>query len=251
MKKLFLAAIVSSLFSVSFSQMSSRPGGKQAAVKDSSGKGNTKPSVSISSMSNTLEVHNTTATPVTSVNNTSIANNNPSLTLDDLNKKVTNLESQINLISDKLQFQNMAFAEIVADNSNLSATPNPVLKIDHPLCNNNPKAKIFFSPCSDASAPIISIYYMKPYWYAAFSRFKQSGFQPYFLTEFRVAAFNSNMAESDPIYVLKHMDPAKGIANSFLTGEQYHIEAGDKFSFLIFQGLPDFNPAIYQRPSNQ
>src|ERR1051326_8790635 len=58
-------------------------------------------------------------------------------------------EASINALNKRLPFENMAFVTIVADEKNLEgetvAHPDRYksLRIDNPLCNGNPKAKIF------------------------------------------------------------------------------------------------------------
>lgn len=170
----------------------------------------------------------------------------PPVTLEELAKKVADLESQVNELNKRIPFQNMVFADIVANNSNISGSTRNILKIDNPACNNNPKAKFLF-----LTGNIVGAYYQEPYWYATLPFLRVTGFESVYLTPFKVAAFNSNMFKDDDVFVLKQMDPKKGIANVFLTGNLNRINEGEKFSFIIFTELPAYNPARSQKAQEQ
>jgi hypothetical protein len=242
MKKVLLAAIFNNFFLVSFSQVSHSV--DSVEIINRTNWENRKFEVKTPKGSNSTErkkatVKTDSAKTSATITDTTPTNNNNSqpMTLEELTLTVKGLESSLRELYKKLPFENMGFVTIVASNSNLFGSPSTVLRIDDSLCNNNPRAKIFLSPSS--AVPIVDIYYNNPYWYASFSRIITTGYELYYPERFDLAALNTNMMDSSPIFVLKQPDLNKitKTANAILTGEPYHIESGSKFTFLIFQGL--------------
>ncbi len=238
MKKVILLIAYATSFTFGYSQV--KTSGVTPPRKDTLKTNKTLISASKSGMPNTKL--NSVEKPV----------NNGSLTLEELNKKVADLELQIKSISNKLPFGNMTIAEIIADDENLFEAgvqkryKNYVLlKIDNPLCNDNPNAKIFFSPQSNTGY-LKTIFYHSPYWYASFSDIVQQSLSPYDIK------FYVNEPRGK-FYSLIERDFTNSASfyNAIQIGSRKYLEPGDKFLFIIYQQLPNYNPSIYQRSVGQ
>ncbi len=244
MKKIILAFIVLTGYQISLSAQ---------VITDTSrsgGRGGRHGNVPISTMTNTITIPTntvpSTTTPnpaTTTVTTTSSGSSNKTLTVEELARKVNEMQDQLNSIQNKLPFQNMAFVEITADLTNLLGVANNYrrLKIDNPLSNNNPQALLFYSPQGCDYGQIKGIAYSAPYWYASFYDIIPVSIEPYSIK------FYIHDADGD-FYGLQQRDILKSgsYSNAFQIGSRQPLEPGNKFSFIIFSQLPKVNPVYNQ-----
>lgn len=216
----------------------------------SGGRGGRHNNVPISTIASsiTIPVNTTPSTTITTpaattVTTTGSGSSGQTLTVEELSRKVNELQDQLNGIQSKLPFQNMAFVEITADLTNLLGVENNYrrLKIDNPLSNNNPKALLFYSPQGCDYGQIEGITYSAPYWYASFYDIIPVSIEPYSIR------FYIHDADGD-FYSLQQRDILKSgsYSNALQIGSRKPLEPGNKFSFIIFQQLPNVNPAYNQ-----
>lgn len=240
MKKIILAFIVLTGYQIS------SPAQVITDTSRAGGRGGRHGNVPISTMTNTITIPTTTPSTtttnpaVTTVTTTGSGSSGQTLTVEELTRKVNDLQDQLNNIQNKLPFQDMAFVEITADLTNLSGVENNYrqLKIDNPLSNNNPKALLFYSPQGSDYGQIKGITYSAPYWYASFYDIIPVSIEPYSIK------FYIHDADGD-FYGLQQRDILKSgsYSNAFQIGSRKPLEPGNKFSFIIFRQFPNVNPA--------
>lgn len=164
-----------------------------------------------------------------------ITNNNSTpapLTLSELNQKVADLETFVNNI-----YKSQKIITITADNSNLFdeyqshqfPLNNVILRIDNPICNNNPEAKIFYSPTFRSSPILQAIYYESPYWYASFYSMIPSNLGPYDIIPIKGGGLNG-----DDILVPRKFELAGSYIDAIQLGSRNYLTPGEKFIFAIF-----------------
>lgn len=171
---------------------------------------------------------------------------NPTPTLEELNQRVSTLETLVTSLDNEVSFQGVTFAEVIANNDNLFESgfqkkfANYVLlKIDNPLSNNNPSARIFYSPQTRDIGGLVNITYNAPFWYAQFSSIAQENLAPYDILNV------SNM--SSDFYALKERDfsnPASFNSAIQISSRRY-LQPGQNFLFVIF--IPQL-PKIIPHP---
>jgi hypothetical protein len=255
MKKLFLTVVSAFLLITSFSQVQRR--GEKTNTTDTARKGKTS-TVPISTMSNTMNVTtnpslNNAATTVNNTNNNTNNNNQP-MTLEELTKKVESLPASLDALNERIPFENMAYVTVVADASNLEGASAQYpdryksMRIDNPLCNGNPKAKIFATREVNGRFDIFRITYNSQdgYWHLFPSTVSNITMSPKEIEYFK-NGYNQDAT------VIKDYDNFEDFVKkgSFLWAYPTILRTGDAVQLLIFTDLPKYNPAIYQRPANQ
>ena len=213
--------------------------------------------VPISTMTNTITIPTTTtssATPnnpaVTTVTTTSPTSSTQKLTAEELNRKMNDLQNQLNGIQSKLPFQNMAMMVIEASEKNMemktSESGNALflhqIKIDNPLCNANPKAIVIVMNLSDKDhMQLVNAFYnaKNSYWYISTPQIVLKGFDPV------VNYLSPDKTVTKPEYILDTQPFSENSRGLAYAGPKYP-KAGEKFSVLIFDQLPNVNPAYNQ-----
>ncbi len=202
---------------------------------------------SITIPANTTQSTNT----VNQVPATGSGSSNQTFTLEELSRKVSDLQDQLNNIQNKLPFQNMAVMVIEAGEKNMeiktTETGNTVflhqVKIDHPLCNANPKAIVIAMSLGDKDhMQLVNAFYntKDQYWYISTPQLVLKGFDPVHLGQLQAVG---DSRQADVIYNTEPFsENSKGLASA---GPKYP-KPGEKYSVLIFNQLPVVNPAYQQ-----
>ena len=255
MKKIILAFIVLTGYQIS------SPAQVITDTSRSGGKGGRHGNVPISTMTNTITIPTITPPPdtptnpaVTKVTTTGSGTSTQTLTIEELSRKVTDLQDQLNSIQSKLPFQNMAVMVIEASEKNMEMKTSETgkalflhqIKIDNPLCNSNPKAIVIVMNLGDKDhMQLVNAFYnaKDEYWYISTPQLVLKGFDPVHIdghTEdnkiygalLAVVAYNTGVFSEN----------SRGLASA---GPNYP-KKGEKYSVLIFDQLPNVNPAYNQ-----
>jgi hypothetical protein len=176
--------------------------------------------------------------------------NNKPLTLEELNKRILDLESQLNSVKNKLPFQNMAVMMIEATEKNMEAGTGDFpffkhhIRIDNPLSNNNPKAIVLAMNLGDKDKmqTVNAFYNSKDnYWYISVPQLKLSGFEFWGIRE------GSKTARIElEIISYSSFEHSQGVAFA----KPSWPNLGQKFSVIIFNELPVFRQGINNIKNN-
>ena len=206
---------------------------------------------SITIPANTTQSNNTVNQVATTVTTIDSGNSNKVLTIEELSRKVNDLQDQLNSIQSKLPFQNMAVMVIEANEKNMEAKTSETgsihflqqVKIDNPLCNANPKAIVIAMSLGDKDhIQLVNAFYnaTDQYWYISTPQLALKGFD---LVHIGQAGPIGDLRLADVIYNTETFsENTRGLASA---GPKYP-KPGEKFSVLIFNQLPNFNPAYNQ-----
>lgn len=232
MKRILLSTITTILVSASLCQIPNR--NERSNSTDTIRKGRTS-GISVSSMSNTISATSNPAVTKTSQNITT-ANTNKPLTLEELNQKIISLQASVEQLNKRLPYSGVAFLKVIVDNNNFDAIKNRV-KIDNELCNYNPNAKIFL----ENNGTIRRFIFENNYWYIE-SGWKINGIEP--------VIFETSIHPDRPEFSKVTLKP--GYKNSGVLLSQWApFYFGESLNVIIVKDFPDYNPAIYQRMTNQ
>ncbi|HEY6063868.1 MAG TPA: hypothetical protein VIV35_09680 [Chitinophagaceae bacterium] len=258
MKKLFFTVALGGLSFLTFPQISPTAISNYNTKKDTTGKQRPKQTqIPISTMTNTTTIPTSTPpnTNMTTTTPTNTDNNyNQSLTLEELNKKVANLEYQLKVLSSRLPYANVAFVTVVADESNLEgATPDhpdrfKSIRIDNPLCNGNPDVKIFAIREMNDRYSISRIQYSSAdgYWHIYGSTVSNPGLNPLKYDTWQ-NGFNQEFS------TIKQYDNFEDFIRqgSFVWAFPTIMRKGDAIELIIVKELPNYNPALYNKSTGQ
>ena len=224
----------------------------------SGGGGGRHGNVPISTMANTVTIPTTpppSSTPtnpvVSTVTTTSTGSSTQTLTVEELSRKVTELQDQLNNIQSKLPFQNMAVMVVEANEKNMEITTSETgkalflhhIKIDNPLCNANPKAIVIVMNLGDKNhMQLVNAFYnaKDQFWYISTPQLVLKGFDP---VHIGVLGPIGDLRQADVIFNTEPFsENSKGLASA---GPNYP-KKGERYSVLIFNQLPNVNPAYNQ-----
>jgi len=165
--------------------------------------------------------------------------NSKAQTMESLQQKLTELESKLNALQEKLPFQDMAVMTLIAKEENMTAQISeygtiylPRIKIDNPVCNNNPKAVVLaVNQAETARLQPINVVYDDGdgYWYLTTPQFRIVGFTP-----------GLHITEVLPTGVVRgQMHEIKDMMNStgIPTVGPQRPRPGERFSVIIFSEL--------------
>ena len=211
--------------------------------------------VPISTMANTVTIPTTTPSAptnpaVSTVTTSSSASSTQTLTLEELSRKVADLQEQLNSIQNKLPFQNMAVMVVEASEKNMEMKTGETgntfflhqIKIDNPLCNSNPKAIVIVMNLGDKDhMELTTAFYntKDQYWYINTPQVVLKGFDP---------VISNGIQYGDgkhPEYIFDPQPFSENSRGLAYAGPKYP-KVGEKFSVLIFNQLPNVNPAYNQ-----
>lgn len=109
-------------------------------------------------------------------------------TIESLQKRLSDIESQLNRLKEKLPFQEMAIMTLIANEANMigktdeyGTTYLPRIKIDNPISNNNPKAVVLaVNQAETGRLQPVNVFFDKTdgYWYLTTPQFRIIGFTP-------------------------------------------------------------------------
>ena len=252
MKKIILAFIVLTGYQIS------SPAQVITDTSRSGGRGGRHGNVPISTMANTITIPTITPPPVTPTNpavttvtTTGSGISTQTLTIEELSRKVTDLQDQLNSIQSKLPFQNMAVMVIEASEKNMemktSETGNTLflhqVKIDNPLCNSNSKAIVIVMNLGDKDhMQLVNAFYnaKDQYWYISTPQIVLKGFELVHLGQIQ-AFYDSRIAD-----VIYNTEPFSENSKGLAAAGPNYPKKGEKYSVLIFDQLPNVNPAYNQ-----
>ncbi|HYM93860.1 MAG TPA: hypothetical protein VET23_06960, partial [Chitinophagaceae bacterium] len=171
-----------------------------------------------------------------------------------LTKKVAGLEASLDALNKRIPFENMAYVTVVADENNLEGASAQYpdryksMRIDNPLCNGNPKAKIFITREVNGRFDISRITYNSQdgYWHLFPSTVSNITMSPKEIETLK-NGYNQEVT------LIKDYDNFEDFVKngSFLWAYPTILRTGDAVQLLIFTDLPNYNPAIYQKVTNQ
>ena len=252
MKKIILVFIVLTGYQLSL------PAQVITDTSRSGGRGGRHGNVPISTIAGSITIpantvpSTTTPNPATTtVTTTSSGSSIQTLTVEELSRKVTDLQDQLNSIQSKLPFRNMAVMVIEASEKNMEKKTGETgntfflhhIKIDNPLCNANPKAIVIVMNVGDKDhMQLVNAFYntKDQYWYISTPQLVLKGFDPVHIGQLQDVG---DLRQADVIYnTEKFSENSRGLASA---GPNYP-KTGEKFSVLIFDQLPNFNPASNQ-----
>ena len=169
------------------------------------------------------------------------------LDLGQLTQQVAELQARLDTIESKLPFQNMAAITLVASENNMKGVSENgstffqhQIKIDHPLCNNNPKAVVFAVNQADSKQlAAVNIFYNAPdtFWYISTPDLQERGFEIDVIVDAHPTVIAGVSGSDHPDFkVLQNttFETTQGIA---YVGPRWPI-LGQRFSVLIFTELP-------------
>ena len=175
-------------------------------------------------------------------NNTTVA---PTPTLDELNQKVSILETLVNTMYAEISFKSFQVINITSNSNNLfewnlqNQYQNYVtLRIDNPLCNNNALAKIFYSPSSASVPALQAIYYRSPYWYVQFYSITPTNLGPYDITDIHGISLSGNILTNR-----NSPDIASRFVDAIQISSRTYLHAGEQFTFAVF--TPDLKLSFH------
>lgn len=200
----------------------------QHAAKDTSGKENKPGAVSpahttVRQPVNTNSVFTTAATPLT---------DNNSIALQDLIKKMAELEAQVTALKNKLPFQDMAVITVETSDVNIQNVSSPrmhQIKIDNPVSNNNPSAVVVaMKQSGDGQMQLANAFYNQQdrYWYISTPSIEL------------LKVENLVVSTADNSTTLYTSDQTYGQAQGLATARSIQPIPGQKFSVIIFKKLP-------------
>ena len=246
MKKIILAFIVLTGYQIS------SPAQVITDTSRSGGRGGRHGNVPISTMANTITIPTITTPPVTPTNpGVTTVTTTQTLTIEELSRKVTDLQDQLNNIQNKLPFQNMAVMVIEASEKNMEMKTSETgkalflhqIKIDNPLCNANPKAIVIVMNLGDKDhMQLVNAFYnvKDQYWYISTPQLVLKGVELVHLGQ--IQAIGDNRV-ADVIY---NTEPFSENSRGLAAAGPNYPKKGEKYSVLIFNQLPNVNPAYNQ-----
>ena len=249
MKKIILGFIVVTGYQISL------PAQVISDTSRSGGRGGGHGHVPISTMANTITIP-TITTPSSTPTNPAVSTvtttdpNTQTLTLEELSRKVADLQDQLNRIQNKLPFQNMSVMVVEASERNMEMKTGETgntfflhqIKIDNPLCNSNPKAIVIVMNLGDKDhMELTTAFYntKDQYWYINTPQVVLKGFDP---------VISNGIQYGDgkhPEYIFDPQPFSENSSGLAYAGPKYP-KVGEKFSVLIFNQLPNVNPAYNQ-----
>ena len=165
--------------------------------------------------------------------------------IENLRTDLARLEAQLNMAEKKLPFGEMALLTIVSGENNMNKVTNPdgstyfknEVKIDNPVCNNNPKA-IILATSHTLTNDILSVnvYFDKNdgYWYIKTPDWLYKGFEPGIIINTAATTPGGLFLKEEPEF--KRLSDTR-FENTYgigYAGGRYAI-VGMKFSVLIFK----------------
>ena len=206
---------------------------------------------SITIPTNTPQPNNIVNQVTTTVNTTESGSNNQTLTLEELSRKVADLQNQLNGIQNKLPFQNMAVMVVEASEKNMEMKTGETgntfflhqIKIDNPLCNANPKAILIVMNLGDKDhMQLVNAFYnaKDQFWYISTPQLVLKGFDPVHIGQLQNVG---DLRQADVVY---NTEPFSANSRGLASAGPRYPKLGEKFSVLIFNELPNVNPAYNQ-----